>query len=199
MPYIITNGTEYIYKNNAGKYVSIRNRAFADEFDKKVAENILNNSLSKRVKIGMYIKKVDDGKKSDLPAIPTECKKDEFKLPDNIQEWLDKINTLNGLAEEATKRLIQLTEEQSEVEKKIVDLSHYAEFSSMNACIGYKVSKKWHDLLSERRTIKNEITVVKFILNKKLSESINEEVAKLINSINNQEYHPRALKEIFDI
>ena len=63
MPYLITNGNEYIMKNRNGKYVAIRNPAMADEFKKQVAENILKNTLPKKLRSKMYLEKVDTGKK----------------------------------------------------------------------------------------------------------------------------------------
>lgn len=196
--YVITNGTEYIMKNRSGKYVTIRNAAMADEFKKEQAQKILNNQIPKKIRKGMCIEKIDDGKKKELPEIETH-KDLDFELSQDIKEWVKKIQDLNGLYKEAESKKEMLEVSLHNIDNKINDLAHYVEFGSLNACQGYKVSKKWHDLRCERRQIKNELEVITFILNTKIINTIDCEIDKLITKINNKKYKPRTLQELFDV
>lgn len=86
LPYIITNGREYITKNPNGKYVTIRNEALADEFKKEIAENILKNHVPKAIRKRMHIKKVDTGANEVLDPIPIHSKENKVTLPETIQD-----------------------------------------------------------------------------------------------------------------
>lgn len=199
MPYIITNGTEYIMKDRKGKYVTIRNAAMADEFTKETAHKILHNQIAKRIRATMRIEKVDDGKTKELPETDTHSTVVEFEISDNIQVWIDKLSDLNGLAVDANTRKNELTSQLTIVDKKLSDVLHYCEFTTLNACQGFKLYKMIRDLRQERRMIKNELEVVNFILGKKITDSVSEEAQKLIHNIQTKRYEPRILTELFDV
>ena len=199
MPYIITNGTEYIMRNRNGKYVTIRSGAMADEYSKQQAEKILNNTLSKKLRSQMYIEKVDDGKEKELKEIPVHSTEVEYQVSEQMQFWIDKLNCLNGLAKEADEREKVLNVCLSTIDKKLSDILHYCEFCTLNAAQGYKVYKKIKEYRQERRKIKNELEIVRFILDKKITDTVSEEAKNLINSINSRSYEPRVLKELFDV
>lgn len=199
MPYLITNGNEYIMKNRNGKYVAIRNPAMADEFKKQVAENILKNTLPKKLRSKMYLEKVDTGKKKELQEVSTHCDEVEFEVPKNIEEWITKLRELNGLAYEVNERKKQLVSELKMVEERQQDILHYIEFCSLNACQGYKIYKQLKDVRRERRQIKNELEVVQFILDKKITDTVSQEATDLIANIQKRQYEPRVLKELFDV
>ncbi len=199
MPYVITNGTEYITKNYAGKFVTIRNPALADEFKKQTAEKILKNSLSKRLRKGMYLEKVECESNNDLQEIDTHCNDVEFEVPQNIQDWIDKLQELNGLVNEAETRRKDLVSKLKDVEGRQQDILHYIEFCSLNACQGYKAYKQLKDIRQERRKIKNELEVIEFILDKKMTDTVSQEATNLINNIKNRQYEPRVLQQLFDV
>lgn len=194
MPYVITNGTEYIMKNHEGKYIPIRNAALADEFDKTTAERILKNSVAKRNRVNMKVVRVES-KNNALTQIDNQT---SVYVPDQIKSWIQKIHKLNGLTIEAENRRDELHKELSRIDKSICDLAHYVEFRKLNACLGYEVYKKWHDLRLERRQIKNELDVVNIILNKDMSDSLSDAVDKFVNGLTNKNYEPRVLKDLFD-
>lgn len=134
-----------------------------------------------------------------MPEVEIDARTVNFEISDDVQKWIDKLQGLNGLAQEASKRQKELVSSLSDVDKRICDLAHYVEFCTLNACQGYKVAKKWHDLRCERREIKNELEVVSFILNKKITDSVSEEAIKLVDNINKRQYEPRVFKELFDV
>lgn len=199
MPYVITNGTDYVMKNHCGKFVTIRNAAMADEFSKAIAENVLNNQIPKKMRASLYLEKVDTGIKSDLKEIPAHSEEVEFDVPENVNRWIEKLKDLNGLANEAGQREKDLNLQLSDVDQRLSDLLHYCEFCSLNAAQGYKVYKKIKEYRQQRRQIKNELEVVRFILNKKITDSVSEDANELIHKINAKRYEPRVLKELFDV
>lgn len=120
-------------------------------------------------------------------------------ISQNIQVWLDKVSGLNGLRKDAKKRKEELCKQLSDVDKELSDINHYIEFCNLNAAQGYKAYKMIKERRIKRRTIKNELVVVEAILEKRLSDSIAEEIEKVIHNLNVRTYIPRILNELFDL
>ena len=197
--YIITDGSRFIYRNHANKYVPTPSEAMADIYTKKQAENIYNRSLPKALKSVFHLEKYDtppQGIKQINPLIPHNTKITVHS--DNVECWIDKISTLNGLADEALHRKDELTQQLSTVDQELSDIFHYIEFCNLNAAQGYKAYKLIKDRRIKRRTIKNELEVVTAILNKKIGDSIEDEISKLVDDLETRKYEPRILKELFD-
>ena len=178
--YVITDGKRFIYRMHNGKYIPTSSESMADIYNKKQAERIFENSLSKPLRAAFRVEKYD-------------------KPPDNIQRWIDRISDLNGLAKDATDRKDVLSKELSDVEKEIQDCLHYIEFTNLNAAQGYKAYKILKDRRVKRRSIKNELQVLGIILGKKISETATDEIMKCIEGLDNRQYAPRVLQELFDL
>ncbi len=199
--YVITDGSRFIYRNYSGKYVPTSGGAMADIFNKKQADAIFNNSLPKALKSVFYVEKYDKPPDQVKQVTKEELDKNTEKvmISENIQKWLDKVSELNGLRNDATKRKEELCKELSKVDKELSDINHYIEFCNLNAAQGYKAYKMVKERRIKRRSIKNELAVVDVILEKKISDSLVEEIEKVIHSLNERMYKPRILDELFDI
>lgn len=199
--YIITDGSRFIYRNRSGKYVPVQSEAMADVFSKKQAEGIYNNSLPKALKLVFRVKKYDKSPDQVKQVTKEEKNKNTEKamISENVQRWLDKVSELNGLRNDATKRKEELCKQLSDVDKELSDINHYIEFCNLNAAQGYMAYKMVKERRVRRRTIKNELVVVDAILEKRISDSITEEIEKVIHSLDERTYTPRILNELFDM
>lgn len=199
--YIITDGSRFIYRNYSGKFVPTSSEAMADIFSKKQADAIFTNSLPKALKSVFHVEKYDKPPNQVKQVTKEEIDKNTEKvtISENIQRWLDKVSELNGLRNDATKRKEELSKQLSDVDKELSDINHYIEFCSLNAAQGYKAYKMVKDRRIKRRSIKNELVVVDAILEKKISDSITEEIEKVIHSLDERTYTPRILNELFDL
>ena len=198
--YVITDGSRWIMKNHAGKYVPTTCEALADAFGNKEANSILQNNLSKALKSCFYVEKTD--KPPELVKQITQEKVNKnTETPsnsENIQYWIDKVSDLNGLASEALHRKDDLLSQLSKVDQELSDIDHYIEFVNLNAAQGYKAYKMIKDRRIIRRSIKNELEVLNIILGKKISETATDEIQKAISGMDKRTYEPRVLNELFD-
>jgi len=199
--YIITDGSRFIYRNHSGKYVPTPSEVMADIFSKKQAESIFSNSLPKALRSVFRVEKYDKPPDQVKQVTKEEMDKNTEKvmISENIQRWLDKVSELNGLRDDATKRKEELCKQLSDVDKELSDINHYIEFCNLNAAQGYKAYKMVKEKRIKRRSIKNELVVVDTILGKKISDSITEEIEKVIHSLDERTYTPRILNELFDM
>lgn len=199
--YVLTNGTQTQWiMRRKNKYVTTTCYAFADVFSKKQAEGILNCNLSNPMKAVFHMEKIDE-KPKFVKQITDKDLKNTAKLSDSkeINEWIEKISTLNGLIKDARNRKDALLGNLSEVDRKITDIQHYIEFSKLNAAQGYKAYKMEREWLLKRRKIKNEIAVVSKIVECNMSDSLLDDVKNMIKTMDNRTYNPRFLDELYDL
>ena len=202
--YVITDGSRFIYQNHSRKYVPTHCESMADTFSKKQAEAIYNNSLPKALKSVFYVQKLgeDELKKKQIKQVDeTDLKNNTEKvmLSENIQKWLDKLSSLNGLVKEASVRKEVLEKQLKDLEDEKIDIEHYIEFSSLNAAQGYKASKELQQCRLKRRHVKNEIFVLDMILKHNMSDSVIEEITEKVKSMDKRTYKPRVRNDLFDL
>lgn len=199
--YIITDGERFIYQNRNSKYVPTPSEAMADIFNKKQAEAVYNHSLPKALKSVFYVKKYD--KPQEGVKQVSQCDMDnnteKVMIADNIQMWLDKINNMNGLVNDAMKRKALLEKQLQELEDEKLDIEHYIEFQNLNAFQGYKASKELKICRMKRRSVKNELTVINIILEQKTREIVSSEVLHRIQGLDSRTYKPRIRTDLFDV
>lgn len=197
--YVITDGTRFIYKNYKNKYVPISSEAMADVYNKKQAETIYKNRLPKALKRVFYVKCIDESR-SDVKQVDSQKTyniEETCEIP-NITQWLDKIDTLNGLIQEATKRKQELINSLTTIDRELSDIIHYIEFCNLNAAQGYSAYKMIRERRIKRRVIKNELSVINVILDKESLDHIEDKIEKTVNGLKNHVYEPRVLTELFN-
>ena len=194
--YVLTDGSRYIYRRADGKFAPTSSEVMADKFTKKQAEGILKSSLPKALRNIFRAERCDD-REECVKEVKEQTFKEIPKVTDdqNIKRWIGKIETLNGLIDEASKRKDELCEKLSDVDQELSDLAHYCEAQNLNAAEGYKAYKMIHDARVRRRSIKNELSVVTIIC----KNTSKDEIVNIVNNLNNVTYKPRKLNGLFDL
>ena len=115
-----------------------------------------------------------------------------FDLLEELKSFESKLNELE-------KRRDELLKAQSEIDKKITDIEHCAEFYELDAYRGYKLYKILHEAGIERRKIKNETTAIINTLSKLSSKSTYNAIKSVERAFGEKEYKPRVVDELFDL
>lgn len=118
---------------------------------------------------------------------------------ENIRIWLEKINDMNGLVKEATKRKNILEKQLHDLEDEKLDIEHYIEFQNLNAAQGYKASKELKNCRIKRRTVKNELAVINIILELQMKKIIDSKIYQKIEELDKRTYKPRIRTDLFDL
>lgn len=199
--YVITDGSRWIMRNRNGKYVPTSCEALADTFSNKAANNLYNNSLPKALKSVFYIQKIDTPPDNVKQITQSEVENNTEKVmvAENIQKWINKITDLNGLATDALHRKEELCEELNFVDRELSDINHYIEFCNLNAAQGWKAYKMIKERRIKRRSIKNEIQILNIILDKKISDTVTNEILESMSKMDKRTYEPRVMNELFDL
>lgn len=199
--YVITDGFRFIYRNHSGKYVPVANEVMADVYSKKQVEIIFNNQLPKALRKAFRVERRDKPPDNVKQVNDRDLVNNTEKvmLSSNIQLWLDKVENMNGIVDEASRRKEVLLQQLSDIDKELSDVMHYIEFSRLNAAQGYKAYKMIKERRMRRRNIKNELIVVEIIIGKRFSNLASEEITKAVEKLDKRTYEPRVLKELFDL
>lgn len=115
--------------------------------------------------------------------------KKEYVVPIEVETWLDKMKSCNGIAKEALCRKRELVYQLSNADKELSNCLHEIELSkNMNACNGYKEYRRIKIILEKRRIIKDELIVVKSILSSNLQSMGSERIQKVIDGLGNRKF-----------
>ena len=186
--YIITDGKRYIGVDNDTK------------------ENIIVESYKKAVKLrftqvnAIYNKLAEDLlKDAEWKIISTiEVKNDLSDATIGID--VDEImKSLEMDFELLAKRKKFLELEKLEIEREITDIYHAMEFYNLDAAKGYKIYKMMQERLIRRRQNKDETLKIDYILSGGIKGLTSKQTRKRFESLENREYTPRALKELFGV
>lgn len=121
----------------------------------------------------------------------TKCKtlKKEYVVSSEVETWLDKMKSCNGLAKEALSRKGELLCQLSNVDRELSNCLHEIELcKNMNACNGYKEYRRIKIILEKRRVIKDELIVVKSILSSNLQSIGSDRIQRVIDGLGNRKF-----------
>ncbi len=108
-----------------------------------------------------------------------------------------EISRLEKFSKDLKEQELCLRENLQEVELKIVDLEHYAEFYNLDMYSSWKYYKLFQNLMKERRCIKNNMAKIHYILSSNMENAAKNNISKATNGLNKRQYTPRILTELF--
>lgn len=97
------------------------------------------------------------------------------------------------------KRKKHLELELLEIEREITDIYHAMEFYNLDAAKGYKIYKMMQERLIRRRQNKDETLKIDYILTGGIKGLTSKQTRKHFEAMENRQYKPRALKELFGV
>lgn len=204
MKYVITNGSLFLDSKSRPK-----KRNEAKVFDTKdLADKYFKNSVSKVLKnIGFKVEKDEcqsdgsvngDVSNSDALIDNSNDKINNGYSPVDITSLQNTINNLSNQLTTLKGNKAWLIDMESEVDKEISDIMHFIEFNNFSASEGYKLCKAIKDLRLRRRRIKNELELINIVNMHTLNNVALGYTNKAITGLDNKQYTPRVLQELFD-
>ena len=104
----------------------------------------------------------------------------------NINNWLKKLHSCNGIKEEARERMEYLYKKLSLIDQAQDVFLHVIESNEHpNASMAYKERMKLSEIRRKRRQIKNELAVVQMIISHNTSSKLYERMVAVSESIQN--------------
>ena len=122
--------------------------------------------------------------------------KSEVNDVNNIDNWLKKLSTCNGIKREAQERLDYLSEKLSLIDQAQDIILHMIEKNEHpNAPTAYKQRMKILEIRKKRRKIKNEMIIVQMIVANDLSSRMYDHISAVSNGLQ----YPQNLDEKYNL
>ena len=186
--YLITDGKRYI------------------GCDSETKENIIVNSFKRAIKLKynqintIYNKLTDsllkDGEWKIMSSIEVKNDLSDAIMDIDVDEIMESLEMDFDLL---VKRKKVLELELLEIEREITDIYHAMEFYNLDAAKGYKIYKMMQERLIRRRQNKDETLKIDYILSGGIKGLTNKQTRKHFETMENRQYQPRALKELFGV
>lgn len=199
MSYIICNENNYLLQTDAGFSIvnDINNATKWNDFSKanNVCKNMHANKKMKKYHLEVKCIYKEEQYPTQEPEIPTPVVR-PIELDYDI---LDKIKEISIFTKQLEERKLYLIEQIKIVDLEIVDIEHAAEFYNLNASQGYKLYKLLHESRIRRREFKDELQKIGYILGTSMRSSEIQNLENSIAGLDNRQYTPRVLKELFGV
>lgn len=121
---------------------------------------------------------------------------EEVKVID-MAPWEVSLSGLLQFAQGSEAKITKLSDDLSNIDKEIVDLQHYIEFTKLSSYHGYLAYKALRSKLQRRREIKNELEVLRSCESGKDGIESLQTILTAMQYVNNQSYSPRILEGLF--
>ncbi|MCD7889453.1 MAG: hypothetical protein LUG23_06015 [Oscillospiraceae bacterium] len=192
--YIInTNRDCYISLDESGILGVTTNIEKAHKFSSsKKAWNFIATNIAQDKRDTWHVEMKDPSQLHiTLKSVPDIAPEDRIDWDEALRNIGDTYLKISNYKDALCKQLSRLDSEQC-------DILHACEFYTCNVVEGYKLYKMLHDLRIKRRWVKDEIKRAEAILTKNYSEVMSGEIQSSFSAVDNQQYTPRVLKELFE-
>ena len=154
-------------------------------------EQILQRAAEHAKKTGCYTELKENLIVEAKPEVKQEKKIENQPIikenhNNNIDNWLKKLHSCNGIKEEARERMEYLYKKLSLIDQAQDVFLHVIENNEHpNASMAYKERMKLSEIRRKRRQIKNELAVVQMIISHNTSSKLYERMVAVSESIQN--------------
>lgn len=192
--FVVTNTKAYLKQTGTG-ISTTKNIDSATRFDSEEKANNFYKNIPKAFKhIGFVVNEIKEEKEQEIL-----WDFDNYFNPNCMENIEDEIEHFQNLLRSIYKQKEFAETELERIEKELLDIQHAAEFYNLNASKGYKLYKMLHEKRIERRKYKDQLMVISFIMEGGLPDIVNGTVLKRIQGMDNRQYRPRVLEELFEM
>lgn len=197
MEYIIVrNENQYVKFDFNNKVTHTSNLNLAQRFSYKEAKSLIKNNIKSKDK-SLY--KIEEDKTSE----PIQLQDTKTIFEDDNFSWSDSCDLIQNVFSQVDIYGSRLERTYDETQGEITDLYHKIEFTKANgkeynASEGYQLFCMLRDALRRFRKIKDDQYFVHIISSLNIDEIKSGRLMSCVNGMENREYAPRVLSELFE-
>lgn len=206
MPWVVTNGKNYITRDKAGKNKTTGRLAEATRWqDRKTVDNFCQCMPRTFKNLCYYPTFVQDEAEPAQAAPPQESAPaqpaagavlDESLLDE--EAFIAQIEHFQTFVARVQEQRPLLMEAQRHAEAEIRDIEHAAEFYQYNAAEGYQIFRRLKDARVRRRRYKDAIAWIDMFLESNPKPVAEARTVQRIRGMEHRQYRPLALPELFE-
>ena len=208
MPWIITNDIFFIRSDKRGCASPVSDRRKAKVFSERFNAEEFLRSLPKKMKnLGYRIEPVEITAPKPL-VVTGEAEQEKDNIMESMEEsdteelldanyYLTEIAAFCVFIKRIRNERNRLEEEQVQAEMEIEDLLHAIEFNDLPCEQGYELYQKLHEARVRRRSYKNAVAWIDYIMEAEPEEFLRNDPSSRIMGTKYRQYRARALPELF--
>lgn len=202
--YVVTDGRNYMCVNKDSQQETTGNINMAQVFDTYSKAENFTKSIKRTLQMFKW-----EVKEYETKEVIVEQKTN--KLTDtNIRTTViindidmngivNKIKEVEIFTKQLKTKQQEYTQRFTTITQEIIDIEHAAEFYKLNAVQGYRIYKMLHDARIERRTCKDGLAKISYILDGNFQDCFEEKITHQIEGMDHRQYRPRVLNELFNV
>lgn len=204
MEYVITNNQKTFIRLNDSGTPTTCGKNEAQRFEYSKARNIADNLPKTLKKFHFRVQAVPEiPQKKEIKETPSGKDVKDKKViqkkyvpSENVTRWVEKFGTCDDILKEAEKRKEELSTMLSNVDKELINQLHIIELEgNKNACQGYLEYKRMKVILEKRREIKDEMMIIRNVINSDYTYLSRERVRKSVDNLSTRKFTLRVVDD----
>lgn len=123
-------------------------------------------------------------------------KNENYKIPDQITQWIDKFGICDDILKEAQKRKEELGRLLSDVDREFSNMVHKVELEERIDMYGaWKERVEWQKNRRKRRKIKDELLVISSVLKMDFRNLDRNTIDKVVTGLAKRKFTYRVVEE----
>ena len=197
---------DYVIRNYKGVYISLNHNGAPitcaehekSLFEQSKAKNILD-SLPKTLKrLNFKVEPILDigQNKLNSSADRKVIKNENYIIPDQITQWIEKFGICDDILKEAQERKEELSRLLSDVDKEFSNMVHKVELEERIDMYGaWKERIEWQKNRRKRRKIKDEFLVISSVLKMDFRNLDRNTIDKVVRGLTKRKFTYRVIEE----
>lgn len=196
MEYIVVkNENQYVKFDHSNKITHTSNITLAERFGFKEAKCLISNQIKSKDRNLYSIIEDAESEPTSLRGENTVFESEDFC-------WSNTCNLIQRVFSELNIYKSRLEKDFNKVQLELTDIDHKIEFpksngKEYNAVEMVKLLQLRRDTLRKRRKIKDDLMYIHIMSESSLEDFTSGKVVNRINGMDNREYRPRVLDELF--
>lgn len=199
--YVIGDGNgNFIRRDFTGKYTVSSCESLAEHWsDQCKATNVLNNAIHRQIRKRYKVLAIEEPTfDSEEEIQEVRLEREPIEIDDSqLDAYFNSIQAAGAMLEDIEAKIAFYRQELSEVDKEISDITHFIEMKNLDLYRAWKTVMLLKQALRKRRKIKDKILILS-TLNKDKEVCIKiKEMKKMLDGLENRQYAPRVLTNLF--
>lgn len=197
---------DYVIKNHKGVYIRLNHNGVPvtcaehekSLFEQSKAKNILD-SLPKTLKrLKFKVEPILDIGQNKLNSSEDRkiIKNENYRIPDQITQWIEKFGICDDILKEAQKRKEELVGLLSDADKEFSNMVHKVELEEKIDMYGaWEERNEWRKNRRKRREIKDELLIISNVLKMDFRNLDRSTIDKVVRGLAKRKFTYRVVEE----
>lgn len=198
---------DYVIKNHKNLYIRLNKNGSpvtCAEHEKSIfeyskAKNILNGLPKTLKRLNFMVDPVPDiSQRNEVDKKLEEkvIEKENYIIPNEILEWIEKFGICDDILKEAQKRRDELNKALSEIDKEFVNIIHEIEFEGkIDLYGGWQERNRVKENREKRRKIKDELLIISSVLKMDFRNLDRSIINKIVAGLAKRKFTYRVVEE----